>query len=44
MVPRGSDGATIGKNILHKLTIKLDAKYPCKKGIQVCIDKGTDPH
>jgi hypothetical protein len=27
------------------ISIKLsDAIYPCMKGIQVCLDKGTDPH
>jgi hypothetical protein len=26
------------------LSIKLDANYPCIKAIQVCLDKGTDPH
>jgi hypothetical protein len=26
------------------ISIKLDANYPCMKGIQVCLDKGTDTH
>jgi hypothetical protein len=26
------------------ISIKLDANYPCMKAIQVCLDKGTDPH
>jgi hypothetical protein len=26
------------------ISIKIDANYPCIKGIQVCLDKGTDPH
>jgi hypothetical protein len=26
------------------ISIKIHAKYPCIKGIQVCLDKGTDPH
>jgi hypothetical protein len=57
-VPRGADGATIGKTFLHKLvlvgkctqktgrpiSVKLDANYPCMKGIQVCLNKGPGPH
>jgi hypothetical protein len=26
------------------ISIKIDANYPCIKGIQVCLDKGTDPY
>jgi hypothetical protein len=26
------------------ISIKLDANYLCRKGIQVCLDKRTDPH
>jgi hypothetical protein len=26
------------------ISIKLDANYPCVKTIQVCLNKGTDPH
>jgi hypothetical protein len=25
------------------ISIKLHANYPCMKGIQVCLDKGTNP-
>jgi hypothetical protein len=26
------------------ISIKLEANYLCMKGIQVCLDKGIDPH
>jgi hypothetical protein len=26
------------------ISVKLDANYPYMKAIQVCLDKGTDPH
>jgi hypothetical protein len=26
------------------ISIKLNANFPFIKGIQVCLDKGTDPH
>jgi hypothetical protein len=35
------------KNLLQKqqlISIKLDATYLCMKGIQVCLDKETNPH
>jgi hypothetical protein len=26
------------------ISIKIHANYPCIKGIQVCLEKGTDTH
>jgi hypothetical protein len=26
------------------ISFKLDANYPCMKGIQICLDKETNPH
>jgi hypothetical protein len=36
------------KKIFYKtsrpISMKLYANYPCMKGIQVCLDKGSGPH
>jgi hypothetical protein len=49
----GGKNSFLHKFILEKIffaktswpiSIKLDVNYPCMKRIQVCLNKGTDPH
>jgi hypothetical protein len=34
----------IFSRISRLISIKLDASYPCMKGIQLCLDNETNPH
>jgi hypothetical protein len=34
----------IFSRISWPISVKLNANYPCMKGIQVRLDKGRDPH